>query len=130
MLGRFEFGFSSARIDAATEFGGVDQYGYFVGFHFGKTTHQGDGGPTVAIAQAHHAGVEGGEHGDVAGKDAHLTSGAGQDDLVGNAIENALVRCQNAEGETHGLGSSDQPLLASARILAALAFTWSMLPTR
>ena len=86
-LGSFEFGFGRARIDAAAELGGVDQYGHFVGIDFGKTTHQGDGGPTVAITQAHHAGFEGGEHGDVAGKDAHLTSGAGQDDLVGNAIE-------------------------------------------
>ena len=129
LFGGFEFGFSAGRIDGAAEFGRIHQHGHLVGFHFGKATHQSDGGPTVAITQAHDAGVEGRQHGDVAGQDAHLAGGAGQNHLFGAAIENALIRRQNAQGETHGVGSSDQPL-ASDRILAALAFTWSMLPTR
>ena len=145
--GLLESGFGGSGIDGAAKFGLVHQNGDFISIHFGETTHQSDGVPCTVGTHPQHTDVDGGEQGDVAGQDAELTGGTGQDHLVGAAIKDVLVCCQHAEGEGHepwfekrtdcretrDRGCESHPRrdhLVSAAIFSALAFTSSMLPTR
>ena len=84
-------------VDAAGGLSGVHQHADFVVVDFSKATHQGDGGPLVAITHAQHPHIEGGEQGDVTGKHTELTGGAGQDDLVSLTIEDVLIGAKHPQ---------------------------------